>query len=63
MQYGGRRQYMVVITTIDHKPKDCTVCPLCDSYDDCMLLPMHYDEWDDQYRQCPLKEVKETVKQ
>ena len=54
---------MVIITNMDHKPIDCSLCPLCDSYDDCMLLPLHYDEWDDQYRQCPLKEIKETAKQ
>ena len=54
---------MVIITNMEHKPKDCTVCPLCDMNDDCMLLPLHYDSWDDQYRQCLLKEIKETAKQ
>ena len=48
----------VIITNMEHKPEDCTVCPLCNEYDECMAVPWHESSWDGQYERCPLKEVR-----
>lgn len=41
---------------LKQKPEDCTVCPICDGYDDCLLLPKWFASWDEQYKHCPLVE-------
>ena len=41
---------------LKQKLEDCTVCPICDYCDDCMLQPLHYETWDEQYKHCPLVE-------
>lgn len=53
---------MLIIANMNNKPADCTKCPMCDSYDDCILLPYCYKEWDDQYANCPLVEVEGECK-
>ena len=46
----------VIISNMSKKPEDCTVCPICNGDDDCMLQSAIYDTWDDQYKRCPLEE-------
>lgn len=42
---------------LSKKPEECSVCPMCDAeYDDCVLSPVFYREWDEQYKNCPLRE-------
>ena len=42
------------------KPEDCTRCPMCDAEtDDCLLLPVCYQGWDEQYKNCPLQEKRQ----
>ena len=40
------------------KPAECAECPICNEYDECLLLPKWYRTWDEQYRECPLVEVQ-----
>lgn len=47
---------MIIIQNMG-KPKDCTECPICDEYDECMLQPVYHKSWDSQYNDCPLVEV------
>ena len=49
----------VYISTMKKKPEHCADCPLCDSYDDCVLLPKYYKTWDAQYKDCKLVEEDE----
>lgn len=46
----------VVITNMDSKPSHCADCPICDQYDQCMLMLRWYGTWEEQYRACPLME-------
>lgn len=49
---------MVVINGMPHKPKNCTVCPMCRYSDDgCVFQFAHRKTWDEQYSHCPLEEV------
>ena len=50
---------MVLIENME-KPKDCESCPLCDYDGDCVLIPDgdQKDTFEEQYRDCPLKEVQ-----
>ena len=41
---------------LSKKPEECSVCPMCDEYDDCVLSPVFYREWDERYKNCPLVE-------
>lgn len=42
---------------LKEKPAECWGCPMCDAEsDDCLLSPVYYREWDDQYKNCPLRE-------
>lgn len=42
---------------LSKKPEECSRCPMCDAeYDDCVLSPVSYKEWDEQYKNCPLIE-------
>ena len=42
------------------KPGDCVYCPmLLGETDDCMLLPRHYNAWDEQFKDCPLQEKRQ----
>lgn len=41
---------------LKQKPEDCTVCPICDVNDDCLLIPKWFASWDEQYKHCPLVE-------
>ena len=42
---------------LNKKPEECSGCPMCDAeYDDCALSPVFYREWDEQYKNCPLRE-------
>lgn len=47
---------MVIITSMEHKPDHCADCPICDKYDQCMLMLRWYDTWGEQYKNCPLQE-------
>lgn len=49
----------VYIEILKSKPSDCTVCPMCNEYDECDLLPKWYKTWDEQYKDCLLKEADE----
>ena len=42
------------------KPKECEPCPFCDYDGDCVLIPDgdQKDTFEEQYRDCPLKEVQ-----
>ena len=46
----------VFIKNMQEKPEHCSDCPMCDGWDDCVLLPRSYKMWDDQYADCPLVE-------
>lgn len=46
----------IYISSMDAKPEHCTDCPLCNEYDDCDLLPKWYRKWEEQYKDCPLRE-------
>ena len=64
---GADRAYkeeeeMILIEHWKHKPVDCTECPLLTFYDECALLDDGYENWEEQYRDCPLKEIKEMPK-
>ena len=48
---------LVILTNLEDKPKDCTVCPLLNEYDECQALPWHRTNWDEQYTNCPLKVI------
>lgn len=42
---------------LKEKPLHCAECPMRDAeYDDCVLSPVSYKEWDEQYKNCPLIE-------
>ena len=49
----------MVLIDID-KPKDCRDCPLFDCCGDCMLIEdcSRYMTYEEQHRDCPLKEVQ-----
>ena len=52
---------MVLIENME-KPKECHECPILpDFLADCPLLPKENpaDTFEEQYKQCPLKEVQE----
>ena len=38
------------------KPEDCTYCPIRNGYGDCQLLTKWFASWDEQYKNCPLRE-------
>lgn len=56
---GGVVLWGGVLIPALEKPKDCTECPVCDEYDDCMLQPVAYRTWFDQYANCPMVAVPE----
>lgn len=43
------------------KPKECEPCPFCEYGGDCVLIPDcdQKDTLEEQYRDCPLKQVQE----
>ena len=41
---------------LKEKPEECPRCPMCDEMDDCVLLPVCYQDWNEQYKNCPLRE-------
>ena len=47
----------LVITNMDKKPDHCGDCPICGEYDECLLLPIWYETWEEQHKHCPLEEV------
>lgn len=49
---------MIFIKNMAEKTEHCADCPLCNYYDDCMLLPFVSDTWEEQYANCPLVEVR-----
>lgn len=51
---------MVLIENMD-KPKDCIYCQILESGGDCMLIEdcSKYVTYEQQYADCPLKEVQE----
>ena len=46
----------VYINSMEKKPEHCADCPICDGNDDCMLLAKWYETWEEQYKDCPLRE-------
>lgn len=50
----------MVLIDID-KPKECQKCPLCGYEGNCVLIPDddQKETFEEQYRDCPLKEVQE----
>lgn len=51
---------MIGIKGMDKKPEHCTDCPICNEYDECMLLPFVMSTWEEQYAKCPLFEIELT---
>lgn len=50
----------MVLINMD-KPKDCRDCPILDCRGDCMLIEdcSRYMTYEEQHRDCPLKEVQQ----
>ena len=50
---------MVLIENME-KPKECLKCPFCNADGDCTILPAYNQKatFEEQYRECPLKEVQ-----
>lgn len=53
------KEKKMVLIDMD-KPKECEPCPFCDYDGDCVLIPDgdQKDTFEEQYRDCPLKEVQ-----
>lgn len=43
-------------TALREKPGHCADCPICTVDDDCPLLPRYYQTWEEQIKDCPLRE-------
>lgn len=41
---------------LSKKPEHCADCPICTADDDCPLLPRYYQTWEEQIKDCPLRE-------
>lgn len=51
----------VYISNMDKKPEHCADCPICNENDDCDLVPMWFETWEEQYGHCPLQEVDDEL--
>ena len=41
---------------LSKKPEHCADYPICTADDDCPLLPRYYQTWEEQIKDCPLRE-------